>query len=61
MAAPVVSGAAACLLSQNPDIYDMPRNRARSDAIEQLLYNNCVLRGFGPIFEGDGMPDPGKV
>jgi hypothetical protein len=60
-AAPVVTGAVASLLSQNPSIYYMPRNRARSDAIEQLLFNNCITRGFGPRFEGHGMPDPRKV
>jgi subtilisin len=60
-AAPIVTGAAASLLSQRPDIYNMPRNRARSDAIEKLLLDNCVKRGFGPKFEGSGMPDPRKV
>jgi minor extracellular protease Epr len=58
---PIITGAAASLLSQNPDIYKMPRNRARLDAIEQLLFNNCTTRGFGPRFEGHGMPDLGKV
>jgi subtilisin len=61
MAAPVVTGAAACLLSRNPDIYQMRRDRARSDAIERLLLDNCVPRGFGPEFEGAGLPDPAKV
>jgi subtilisin len=61
MAAPVVAGAAACLLSRNPAIYNMARNSARSDAIEQLLIANCVRRGFGPTFEGHGMPDPERV
>lgn len=61
MAAPVVTGAAASLLSQNPNIYNMPRNRARSDAIEKLLLTNCVKRGFGMAYEGYGMPDPAKV
>jgi len=61
MAAPVVTGAAASLLSQNPQIYNMPRNRKRSDAIEELLFENCTRRGFGKIYEGRGMPDPGKV
>jgi len=61
MAAPVVTGAAASLLSQRLDIFSMPRNRARSDAIEQLLLSNCITRGFVPEYEGRGMPDPGKV
>jgi subtilisin len=32
-ATPVVTGAAACLLSRNPQIYGMSRNRARSGAV----------------------------
>ena len=61
MAAPVVTGAAACLLSRDPNIYKMRRDRARSDAIERLLLDNCIPRGFGPEFEGAGLPDPSKV
>lgn len=61
MAAPVVSGTAACLLSRNPEIYNMPRKLARSRAIEKLLYTNCAISGFDPIYGGNGMPDPAKV
>jgi subtilisin family serine protease len=61
MAAPVVVGATACLLSHNPYIYRLPRDRARSDALEQLLYKACVRRGFGAHFEGYGLPDPAAV
>lgn len=61
MAAPVIAGLAACLLSQNPAIRAMPRNRARSDAIEKLLLTTCTQRGFGLVFEGYGMPDPARV
>lgn len=60
-AAPVVTGAAASLLSQNRKIYDMHRDRARSAEIEQLLLNNCITRGFDLKYEGRGMPDPRKV
>jgi hypothetical protein len=42
MAAPVVTGAIASLLSRRPDICGMPRNRARSDAIRQLLIDNFL-------------------
>jgi subtilisin len=61
MAAPVVSGATACLLSQDTTVFGMTRNRARSDAIEKLLQANCVGRGFGQIYEGYGLPDPATV
>ncbi len=61
MAAPVVAGAAASLLSQNPAIYGMARNAARSAAIERLLQSSCTSRGFPVNFEGYGMPDPSKV
>jgi subtilisin len=60
-AAPVVTGAAACLLSRHPQIYGMPRNRARSDALERLVQSACIKRGFGPEFEGHGLPDPALV
>lgn len=61
MAAPVAAGAAACLLSRAPDVLAMPRGRARADAIEKLLLDACAGRGFGPLFEGAGMPDPEKI
>ncbi|MDA8586767.1 S8 family serine peptidase [Rhodobacteraceae bacterium] len=61
MAAPVVAGAAASLLSQNQSIFDMPRDRARSEAIERMLQSNCIRRGFGQSFEGYGLPDPSAV
>jgi len=59
MAAPVVAGAAACLLSQNASIHTMPRDRQRSDTIEKLLQTSCVKRNFAPnglSYEGFGMP-----
>ncbi|MCC8969765.1 S8 family peptidase [Bradyrhizobium brasilense] len=61
MAAPVVAGAAACLLSRNPSVFEMARDRARSDAIERQLQVHCIKRGFGADFEGFGMPDPNEV
>lgn len=61
MAAPIVTGAAACLLSRNRDLYNMPRTRERSDAMVKLLCDSCTPRGFGSEFEGHGMPDPEKV
>jgi subtilisin len=61
MAAPIVTGAIASLLSQNRAIYRMERNSNRADAIEKLLFANCIKRGFGSKYEGYGMPDPEKV
>lgn len=61
MAAPVAAGAAACLLSRDAVVYSMPRTVARADAIQQLLLKNCSKRGFGPNFEGYGLPDPAVV
>ncbi len=61
MAAPVVAGAAASLLSQHAAIHSMPRDKARSDAIRNLLLMNCVKMKFGSIYEGYGMPDPTAV
>jgi len=61
MAAPAVAGAAACLLSQNTNIYNMPRDAARAEALRNLLLNNCDKRGFGGQFEGIGLPDPALV
>lgn len=61
MAAPVAAGAAACLLSNDPVIYSMSRNRSRSDAIERLLQSHAVRRQFGTVYEGYGLPDPSAI
>ncbi len=61
MAAPVVTGAVACLLSRNPAVWGMKRNLSRSNAIEKLLQTNCAKRGFGSSYEGYGLPDPKAV
>lgn len=45
MAAPVVAGAAASLLSRNPAVLSMPRTRARSAAMERLLQQFSFWRG----------------
>jgi subtilisin family serine protease len=61
MASPVAAGAAAALLSKDPAIFGMARNRSRSDAIYNMLVQNCVRRRFGSTFEGFGLPDPATV
>ncbi|KQV18270.1 hypothetical protein ASC97_29885 [Rhizobium sp. Root1203] len=58
MAAPVVTGWAACALSQNEAIFSSPRDRARSDAILKLLQLGAIKQGFGAEYEGFGMPEP---
>ena len=61
MAAPVAAGAAACLLSKQPTVFGMPRDRSRSNAIYNLLVQICVRRRFGSDYEGFGLPDPDTV
>ncbi|MBI5105694.1 MAG: S8 family serine peptidase [Solirubrobacterales bacterium] len=61
MAAPAITGATACLLSRTPAVRTMPRDRARSDAIEQLVQSACVERRFGQVYEGYGLPDPATI
>lgn len=61
MSAPVVSGAVACLLSQNQGVFEMEPGEERSQAIEDLLTGNCTQLGFGGIYEGHGMPNPSIV
>jgi subtilisin len=61
MAAPVVAGTAACLLSRDPNTFGMARGRPRGDAIEGMLAEACAPRGFGAIYEGRGLPDPAKI
>jgi subtilisin len=62
MAAPVLSGAVACLLSRDAAVFGMtPREAARSDAIEDLLNRHSKALNFGAVYEGNGMPDPAKV
>lgn len=56
MAAPVVSGVAACLLSRDRALFAAPRDRARSDALAAKLLASCVSLGFGEAYEGRGRP-----
>lgn len=61
MAAPMVAGCAASLLSRDPASFHMSRDRSRSNAIERLLQSNCVQRFGGGKWEGYGLPDPSSV
>jgi subtilisin family serine protease len=61
MAAPVIAGAAACLLSQNRSIYNLPRDAVRTKSIKRLLQNASGLQGFGQDYEGNGLPQSPSV
>jgi subtilisin len=57
MAAPVVTGIAACLLSANPAILAQKPDSSRTTAMRSLLYAACKSLGFDPRFEGSkGLP-----
>ncbi len=56
MACPAVTGLAARLLSQQPQVLNLPRDQHRSDAIIQALFAAAKKLGFGPAFEGHGLP-----
>jgi subtilisin len=54
MACPAVTGATARMLAQRDDVRTMPRNRARSDAMEDMARQAAMPLGFGSQFEGHG-------
>ncbi len=56
MATPVVTGVVASLLSRSPALMSMARCRARARAIERLLAATAKPSGFGPQYEGLGLP-----
>lgn len=55
MACPAAAGMAARLLSDQPDILNLPRNQARADEMVKYLAVYTKLMGFGANFEGKGM------
>jgi subtilisin len=56
MAAPIVTGVVASLLSRSPSVLSMARCRARARAIESLLAAAAMPSGFGLEYEGLGRP-----
>jgi subtilisin len=56
MACPAVTGLAAKLLSAHSDILNMSRDQARSDAMARTLLQAASSLGFGPQYEGQGLP-----
>jgi subtilisin family serine protease len=57
MACPAVTGAAARAIAGTP-IIKMRRNARRSEAIVKAVLASADKLGFGPTFEGLGLPDP---
>jgi len=57
MACPAVVGAAARALTGSP-LLKKKRDAARSDAIVKAILGTATSLGFGPNFEGHGLPQP---
>ena len=57
MACPAVTGAAARAIA-GTRIIKMRRNARRSEAIVKAVLTSAASLGFGPTFEGHGLPDP---
>lgn len=56
MASPAATGVAARLLAVRPNLLNMPRDQARSDAIAAVLLQSARKLGFSPDMEGNGLP-----
>ena len=56
MACPVVSGIAARLLSESPDLLHAARNMKRSAKVVELIQETCNSLGMPQIYEGFGLP-----
>jgi subtilisin len=56
MACPVVTGRAAQLLGERPDILSLNRDQERSDTMAALLFEKAHGLGFETGFEGHGLP-----
>jgi hypothetical protein len=57
MACPAATGAAARVIAGTP-VIKMKRNARRSEAIVKAVLPSAASLGFGPTFEGHGLPDP---
>ena len=58
MACPAVSGAAAVVLSQTPNLLNAPRDMNRSLAVTESLRSVSSSAGFHQQVEGFGLPQP---
>ncbi len=57
MACPAVTGAAARAIAGSKDL-KLKRNGKRSEALVKAILGSARSLGFGPTFEGHGLPDP---
>ncbi|MDQ3897754.1 MAG: S8 family serine peptidase, partial [Actinomycetota bacterium] len=57
MACPAATGAAARAIAGS-SVIKMKRNAKRSEAIVKAVLGSARSLGFGPTFEGHGLPDP---
>jgi subtilisin len=57
MACPAATGAAARAIAGSP-VLKMKRDVKRSDAIVKAVLASATSLGFGPTFEGHGLPEP---
>ncbi|HEX3622674.1 MAG TPA: S8 family serine peptidase [Acidimicrobiales bacterium] len=57
MACPAATGAAARALAGTP-VIKLKRNARRTEAIVKAVLASATSLGFGPTFEGHGLPDP---
>ena len=58
MACPAVTGCIAAILSQQPNLLQMPRNSSRTEAFVKATLAKAVLQGFAPndaFMEGHGL------
>ena len=56
MATPAVTGLAARLLAKNPNLFNAARDASRADAIVKMVLRSAKELGFGPDYEGRGLP-----
>jgi len=56
MATPAVTGLAARMLATDPSLLNARRDATRADGIAKLVLQSCKKLGFGPNFEGQGLP-----
>lgn len=56
VSAPVITGLICRILNIDEGIRSMPKSFLRSHAIKERLRQVSVIRGFGSIYEGNGMP-----